>query len=109
MYLAQQGGRVCQSGLLYRACSYKVGSCQSMLTAQQVLAGCSSSSCDRKHVAGTKPTWPALVHAQVVDLPWAQGPKEFAYDEEWLAVLCSTHSLLSLEARPVSLPGTSCG
>ena len=41
----------------------------------------------------------------MVELPHAQGPKEFSYDEEWLAVLRSTHSLLSLQRRPVPLPG----
>ena len=42
---------------------------------------------------------------QVLHLPDAEGPKEFSYDEEWLAVLRSTHSLMSLQRRPVSLPG----
>ena len=42
---------------------------------------------------------------QVVDFPDADGPLEFGYDEEWLAVLRSTHSLLSLRPSPVALPG----
>ena len=29
----------------------------------------------------------------------------FGYDEEWLAVLRSTHSLMSLRPAPVCLPG----
>ena len=43
--------------------------------------------------------------AQILQLPDAEGPKEFSYDEEWLAVLRSTHSLMSLQRRPVALPG----
>lgn len=42
---------------------------------------------------------------QVLHMPDAEGPKEFSYDEEWLAVLRSTHSLMSLQRRPVALPG----
>ena len=42
---------------------------------------------------------------QILQLPDAEGPKEFSYDEEWLATLRSTHSLMSLQRRPVSLPG----
>lgn len=42
---------------------------------------------------------------QILQLPDAEGPKEFSYDQEWLAVLRSTHSLMSLQRRPVSLPG----
>jgi lariat debranching enzyme len=41
----------------------------------------------------------------VLELPTAQGPKVFSYDEEWLAVLRTTHSLLSLDRRQVSLTG----
>ena len=44
---------------------------------------------------------------QVLQLPEAEGPKEFSYDEEWLAILRSTHSLMSLQRRPVPLPGKS--
>ncbi|KAK9834807.1 hypothetical protein WJX81_000122 [Elliptochloris bilobata] len=42
---------------------------------------------------------------QVIDFPEAEGPLEFGYDEEWLAVLRGTHSLLSLRPSPSSLPG----
>lgn len=42
---------------------------------------------------------------QVVDLPDAEGPKVFSYDEEWLAILRTTHSLLSLKRKPAPLPG----
>lgn len=30
---------------------------------------------------------------QVLHFPDADGPKEFSYDEEWLAILRSTHAL----------------
>lgn len=43
----------------------------------------------------------------MVELPDAEGPKVFSYDEEWLAVLRTTHSLLSLNRRPVPLPGSA--
>ena len=52
---------------------------------------------------------PDLACMQVVELPHAQGPKRFAYDEEWLAILRSTHSLLSTQRRPVPLPGVHTG
>lgn len=42
---------------------------------------------------------------QILQIPEAEGPKEFSYDEEWLAILRSTHSLMSLQRRPVTLPG----
>ena len=45
---------------------------------------------------------PAL---QLVDFPEASGPKELHYDAEWLAVLRTTHQLMSLQRRPVTLPG----
>ena len=41
---------------------------------------------------------------QVIDFPDAEGPLEFSYDEEWLAVLRSTHGLLSLQRRAAPLP-----
>ncbi len=41
---------------------------------------------------------------QVIDFPDAEGPLEFSYDEEWLAVLRSTHTLLSLQRRAAPLP-----
>ncbi len=56
-----------------------------------------------QYVRASSGAAPDLV--QVVELPHAQGPKEFAYDEEWLAILRSTHSLLSLQRRPAPLPG----
>jgi hypothetical protein len=40
----------------------------------------------------------------VIDFPDAEGPLEFSYDEEWLAVLRSTHGLLSLQRRAAPLP-----
>ena len=42
---------------------------------------------------------------QILQITEAEGPKEFSYDEEWLAILRSTHSLMSLHRRPVPLPG----
>ncbi|CAL8465238.1 g4773 [Coccomyxa elongata] len=42
---------------------------------------------------------------QVLELPDAEGPKVFSYDEEWLAILRTTHSLLSLKRKPAPLPG----
>jgi hypothetical protein len=42
---------------------------------------------------------------QLVDFPEASGPRELQYDAEWLAVLRTTHGLLSLQRRPVALPG----
>ncbi|BDA50256.1 Lariat debranching enzyme [Coccomyxa sp. Obi] len=42
---------------------------------------------------------------QVVELPDAVGPKVFSYDEEWLAILRTTHSLLSIKRKPSPLPG----
>ena len=47
---------------------------------------------------------PLAPPAQVVDFPEADGPLEFEYDAEWLAVLRSTHGLLSLQRRPAALP-----
>ncbi len=48
---------------------------------------------------------PLFLPPQVVEFPNAEGPLEFGYDEEWLAVLRSTHSLMSLRPAPVTLPG----
>ena len=53
----------------------------------------------------TQPLSPGRTGGQVIDFPDADGPLEFAYDEEWLAVLRGTHSLLSLRPTPVALPG----
>jgi hypothetical protein len=47
------------------------------------------------------------VCAQVLELPDAEGPKVFSYDEEWLAILRTTHSLLSLDRKAVPLPGSA--
>ena len=44
----------------------------------------------------------------MLQLPEAEGPKEFSYDEEWLAVLRTTHALMSLQQRPAPLPGKPC-
>lgn len=41
---------------------------------------------------------------QVIDFPDADGPLEFSYDVEWLAVLRATHGLLSLQRRAAPLP-----
>ena len=41
---------------------------------------------------------------QIVEFPDAEGPLEFSYDEEWLAVLRATHSRMSLSRAPVTLP-----
>ena len=46
-----------------------------------------------------------FIAAQLVDFPEASGPKELHYDAEWLAVLRTTHQLMSLQRRPVTLPG----
>ena len=43
---------------------------------------------------------------QVVDFPEAEGPKELCYDEEWLAVLRSTHHLMKTQPSQPHLPGT---
>ena len=40
----------------------------------------------------------------MIEFPDAEGPLEFSYDEEWLAVLRSTHGLLSLQRRAAPLP-----
>jgi lariat debranching enzyme len=52
----------------------------------------------------TLPRLPPLQWLQVIDFPDAKGPLEFSYDEEWLAVLRSTHGLLSLQRRAAPLP-----
>ena len=41
---------------------------------------------------------------QVIEFPDAEGPLEFSYDPEWLAVLRSTHDLLSLQRNGGRLP-----
>lgn len=41
--------------------------------------------------------------AQVIELE-PRGPAELRYDEEWLAVLRSSHSKLSLQRRAAQLP-----
>ncbi|GAB4818925.1 hypothetical protein N2152v2_005971 [Parachlorella kessleri] len=41
---------------------------------------------------------------QVVEFPEADGPLEFSYDEEWLAILKATHSLVNLQRRPWPVP-----
>lgn len=43
---------------------------------------------------------------QVVDFPQATGDKVLSYDAEWLAVLRSTHSMLSLQRHVPQRPGT---
>ena len=47
---------------------------------------------------------PGRQFLQVVDFPEAEGPLEFSYDEEWLAVLRATHSLTSVHPRPPPPP-----
>ncbi|EFN55283.1 hypothetical protein CHLNCDRAFT_57928 [Chlorella variabilis] len=47
---------------------------------------------------------PGRSFLQVIEFPDAEGPLEFSYDEEWLAVLRSTHGLLSLQRRAAPLP-----
>ncbi|KAL4420156.1 hypothetical protein ABPG77_008292 [Micractinium sp. CCAP 211/92] len=47
---------------------------------------------------------PGRSFLQVIDFPEADGPLEFSYDPEWLAVLRATHGLLSLQRRPAPLP-----
>ena len=46
---------------------------------------------------------------QVVEFPEASGEKVFSYDAEWLAVLRSTHSMLSLQRHVPQNPGVTCG
>ena len=55
------------------------------------------------HAPQRTPVHP-LLRTQVVEFPEAQGPLEFSYDEEWLAVLRATHHLLGLGRRPPPLP-----
>ena len=40
----------------------------------------------------------------MIDFPDAEGPLEFSYDPEWLAVLRATHGLLSTGRRAAPLP-----
>lgn len=44
---------------------------------------------------------------QVVEFPDASGPLEFSYDEEWLAILKATHSLMNLQRRPWPMPAAA--
>lgn len=44
---------------------------------------------------------------QVVEFPDASGPLEFSYDEEWLAILKATHSLMNLQRRPWPMPAVA--
>ena len=44
---------------------------------------------------------------QVLDFPNAVGPKELRYDEEWLAILRSTHHLIPFSSANVPLPDSS--
>ena len=52
-----------------------------------------------------EPQQVAVPLLQLVDFPDAFGPRELHYDAEWLAVLRTTHQLMSLQRRPVTLPG----
>ena len=47
----------------------------------------------------------SVILLQLVDFPEASGPRELHYDAEWLAILRTTHHLMSLQRRPVTLPG----
>ncbi|KAI7845707.1 hypothetical protein COHA_000821 [Chlorella ohadii] len=47
---------------------------------------------------------PGRSFLQVIDFPDAEGPLEFEYDPEWLAVLRATHGLMSLQRRAAPLP-----
>lgn len=49
----------------------------------------------------------AVSDAQVVEFPDVDGPLEFGYDEEWLAILQATHHLMSLNRQQAPLPGKS--
>ena len=44
------------------------------------------------------------LQVQIIDFPDAEGPLEFEYDPEWLAVLRATHGLMSLQRRAAPLP-----
>ncbi|KAI8101778.1 hypothetical protein M9434_006844 [Picochlorum sp. BPE23] len=41
---------------------------------------------------------------QIVDFPEASGPKEFSYDEQWLAIIKKTHPSLSFDRSPITPP-----
>ncbi|TPX70246.1 hypothetical protein SpCBS45565_g01870 [Spizellomyces sp. 'palustris'] len=41
---------------------------------------------------------------QVVDIPEVNGPMEFTYDEEWLAIVRATHDLFSLSSEQKKVP-----
>jgi lariat debranching enzyme len=41
---------------------------------------------------------------QVWEFPEAKGPRELAYDEEWLAIVKSTNHLLSFRRGTVHMP-----
>ncbi|CAG8438128.1 11243_t:CDS:10 [Acaulospora colombiana] len=42
--------------------------------------------------------------SEILDFPDANGPLEFSYDEEWLAITKATHEFLSLEYLQIPLP-----
>eukprot|EP00889_Picochlorum_renovo_P004628 jgi/Picre1/31658/NNA_007009.t1 len=41
---------------------------------------------------------------QIVDFPEVSGPKEFSYDEQWLAIIKKTHPSLSFDRSPITPP-----
>ena len=43
----------------------------------------------------------------MVDIPEAQGPVEFSYDEEWLAIVRATYGLFSLSREQKKVPEDS--
>eukprot|EP00877_Chromochloris_zofingiensis_P005941 jgi/Chrzof1/15/Cz01g00160.t1 len=73
--------------------------------AQAAVPGITSSSSPSgvtKFLALDKPL-PGRDFLQIIELD-VKGPLEFQYDEEWLAVLRSTHSVMSLERKAKMLP-----
>lgn len=57
-------------------------------------------------LVGGKETINALLslYLKVVDIPMVNGPLEFSYDVEWLAITKVAHQYLSLSRKQVRLP-----
>ncbi|CAG8631351.1 5740_t:CDS:2, partial [Dentiscutata heterogama] len=50
---------------------------------------------------------PGREFLQILDFPEANGPLEFSYDEEWLAITKATHQFFSVTYKQVPLPTES--
>ena len=46
-----------------------------------------------------------VVGVQAVEFPDVEGPLEFGYDKEWLAILQAIYHLMSLNRQQAPLPG----